>query len=141
MTNTDTILNLGWAVLCVGGVLWHWWWSRKYSPALTRRVHCYRTLSVFLAAVSLFPCISASDDRIRLRDLDTASTNGAAVAYGHDGNYQLIAQLQDIENGRTTTPFVFVPALSSAPVVQHEQATVVRSSHRDTSSRAPPAAL
>jgi len=125
-------------VLCVGGMLWHWWWSRRYSPALSRRIHFYRTLSVFLAAVSLFPCISASDDRIRLRDLDTATTNGKPIVYGHESNYQLIAQLQDIERGQTTTPFVFEPALSSAPLVQQEPTVLVRASHRDTSSRAPP---
>jgi len=138
VTNTDTILNLGWAVLCIGGVMWHWWWSRRYAPGLSRRIHFYRTVSVFLAAVSLFPCISASDDRIRLRDLDAASANGQAVMYGHDSNFQLIAQLQDIEHGQTTTPFVFTPVLSSAPLVQQEQPVLVRASHRDTPSRAPP---
>lgn len=138
MTNTDTVLNLGWAVLCVGGVLWHWWWSRRYAPALSRRIHFYRTVSVFLAAVSLFPCISASDDRVRLRDLDTYSTNGQAIAYGHESNYQLIAQLQDIEHGQTTTPFVFTPIFSSVALVQQEQPVMVPVSDRDTPSRAPP---
>jgi hypothetical protein len=131
-------LNLGWAVLCIGGVLWHLWWTHRYAPAISRRVHFYRTVSVFLAAVSLFPCISASDDRIRLRDLDTAGTNSAALTSGYDSNYQLIAQLQDIEHGRTTAPFVFVPALSSVPLIQQERPVIVRASHRDTPSRAPP---
>ncbi|HUA22056.1 MAG TPA: hypothetical protein VMB25_25105 [Bryobacteraceae bacterium] len=139
VTNLDTILNLGWAVLCVGGVTWHWWWSRRCAPAPSRRIHFYRTLSVFLAAVSLFPCISASDDRVRLSDLDTGSTSGQALASGHESNYQLIAQLQNIEHGQTTTPFVFTPIFSSVLLVQPEQAALVRALRRDTPSRAPPA--
>jgi len=40
VTNTDTILNLGWAVLCVGGILWHLW--------LVVGTHFYQTHPDFL---------------------------------------------------------------------------------------------
>jgi len=134
----DTTLNGVWALLCISAVLCHWRWDRRHPAAYARRVRWHRYLCVFLAAVSLFPCISASDDRVRLRDLDKLGHLNEAVASGQDNDFQLIAQLQDIEHGRITTPLVLAPAFSSVLLGQPEQPSLVRAVHLDSSSRAPP---
>lgn len=138
MNSIDTALNVVWALLCISAVVCHWRWERRHSRAHSRRIRFYRALCVFLAAVALFPCISASDDRVRLRDLDNVGHIHEALASGRDNNFQLNAQLQDIEHGRITTPFILAPAFSSVRLVEPEQPSLVRAFHLDSTSRAPP---
>ena len=105
----DTALNVGWALLCIGAVLWHLWRRRRDTLAHTRLVRVYRALSVFLAAVALFPCISASDDRVRLQDFDAGFSHSAGLDRNHAKNLALAAQLDAIEDGQATAPFVLDP--------------------------------
>jgi len=137
VTNIDTALNIGWALLCVGALLIHWRWQRN-RRAFSRRIQFYRALPVFLATVSLFPCISASDDHILLSGLDDTASGKAMIAVTHADHYQLIAQLQGVEHGRVTAPFVFRPSHCPVLLQQIHQPVVAHVFHRETSSRAPP---
>lgn len=105
MTQVDTALNLGWALLCIGAVLWHLW-RRRNSVSHRGLTRVYRAVSVFLAAVALFPCISASDDHVRLQDLDAVLNPGIGFNHSHTNNLVLAAQLDAIEHGQASTPFV-----------------------------------
>lgn len=105
MNSVDTILNFVWAFLCIGALAWHFWRDRK---AGARKPVCsWRTLSVILAAVSLFPCISATDDRVRLTDIDWSSDHHQA-AFGHGQPHRLLLsfQLEDPEHGQTVNPLL-----------------------------------
>jgi hypothetical protein len=70
----DTILNLVWAALCVAAFAWLFVYERRRSSAC--RAVVYRSLALGIALVSLFPCVSASDDWVRLQFLSTASHQG-----------------------------------------------------------------
>lgn len=70
-------LNLFWlaSVLVALGVLV--FWERRRRARLRDR--CRRAFAVFLAAVALFPCISASDDLVRFSALPGAEGARAAI--------------------------------------------------------------
>lgn len=139
MNYIDTALNSAWALLCVGALVFHFIRERGNSHAHTQRVRAIRMLSVFLAAVSLFPCISASDDGIRLRDLAAGIPQEAAFNQSRAGNLPLLAQLEDLEHAQTSTPFVLVLVLCFFIMVHMEQSGILRCFHADSQSRAPPA--
>lgn len=70
-------LNLFWlaSVLVALGVLVSW--ERRRHARLRDR--CRRAFAVFLAAVALFPCISASDDLVRFSAMPGGESARAAV--------------------------------------------------------------
>ena len=68
----DSLLNLVWAALCVAAFTWFIVSERRRARA-GRRAVIYRTLALGLALVSLFPCVSASDDWVRLQFLGSIS--------------------------------------------------------------------
>lgn len=123
MTQIDTALNLGWALVCIGAVLWLLWRGPAHTRTHKGLIRVYRGVSVFLAAVALFPCISASDDRIQLQDLEAVVNHTPGL--DHD-NLALTAQLEAIEHGQAATPFVlmlswcsFLLTPAAEPVQQH----------------------
>lgn len=65
MFQLDTALNLVWALFCVGALVYHVRSERNRGASGTRRARAVRALALFLAVVSLFPCVSASDDSVR----------------------------------------------------------------------------
>ena|SRR6266851_1168853 len=66
MAYVDTMLNLAWAVVCLATFGWFIGFERR-RIAGTRRALTYRTLAISLALISLFPCVSASDDSVRMQ--------------------------------------------------------------------------
>jgi hypothetical protein len=69
----DTALNVVWALFCVGAVVYFFRAERGRSLTHGRRARTVRALALFLAVVSLFPCVSASDDSVRFQYLDSQS--------------------------------------------------------------------
>jgi hypothetical protein len=59
----DTILNLAWAGVCLAAFVWFTGVERR---RLSRQAIVSRAIALSLALVSLFPCVSASDDAVRL---------------------------------------------------------------------------
>jgi hypothetical protein len=100
----DTILNLAWASLCAGALVWHLWRDRK-SGAGKRAMCSRRTLSLIVAAVALFPCISATDDRMSLADIDWNPAKHAALTRSSGHGLPLLLQ-EDPEHGQTATAFL-----------------------------------
>jgi hypothetical protein len=138
VTTVDTVLNLTWAVLCVSALAFQWWRERSVVHK-DPRARLRRTLSIFVAVVALFPCISASDDRVRLLDLDSALTTHTAFAAAHTDN-PLAMQLEELEHAQPTLAFVLILILCFFLMVRSEEFGFARSSARDSQSRAPPLA-
>ena len=77
VNKTEFILNLAWMLLCAGALGTQVWRDRFRKGSSNRSLRL-RSLSVLIAALALFPVISASDDRIRLADLETISVQQSA---------------------------------------------------------------
>jgi hypothetical protein len=136
----DTLLNLGWALLCAGALVWHWRRERQQGRSRSRRVQLLRGLSVFLAALSLFPCISVSDDYARSRWQDTNSIPSPhGTLRNGNGTNLLGVQLEETEHIRPVAPFVLVLVLCCFLVILSEQRGTWHSVLGLTLGRAPPA--
>ncbi len=92
---------------------------------------------LFLAAVALFPCISASDDRVRLQDFDSAQ-GASSVQKTHGDNLPLSLQLEDLEHAQAATVYSLLLILSFLLMVRIEEATCIRLAYTEASSRGPP---
>jgi hypothetical protein len=137
MNSIDTILNLAWACLCAGA-LGYFWQDRRADGG--RQVICSRrTLSVILAAVSLFPCISATDDRVRLADMGRSPSRNSAVDHSTSRNLLLSLQVEDPEHGQTTEPFLLTFTACYYLVARREARRLVRQFSYCSRGRAPPA--
>ena len=73
----DAILNLAWAA--VGLAAFAWFISAEFIAVERRRISraalISRAVALSLALVSLFPCVSASDDAVRLQFFSTSTTD------------------------------------------------------------------
>src|SRR5215470_8445689 len=92
VTHADALLNLIWVAVCVSALAWQYVRARAAG-----------TMAVFLAAVALFPCISASDDRVRLRDMDSAAGQYSTLRKSSGENLPLTVQLEDLEHAQAPT--------------------------------------
>ena len=102
-----------------------------------------RAISVFVAAVALFPVISASDDRLGLADTYRASTSPlAAFDRGKIHNASPAPPLEDPEHGQTAAPFLLFELLVSfflvAPPITPR---LIRWCANRSLGRAPPSGL
>jgi hypothetical protein len=140
VSHIETALNLAWALSCVGALLLNWLWDRKAPRKNSHKVQIHRTLSVFLATVSLFPCVSASDDRVRLSNLGTGIVQQNAFDADHRDNLPLAAQLAALEHAQTSQPFVLTLGFCFHPITRTELAACVRIFPCAALGRAPPAA-
>lgn len=64
MNFTAVSLDVVWALFCAGALVYQFTLEFRRAPSSFWKRAC-RTLAVLLAAVSLFPCVSASDDWVR----------------------------------------------------------------------------
>jgi hypothetical protein len=62
----NAILNLAWAVLCLFAFTWFIGFEKQRGRGTPRAI-TYRAIALSLALVSLFPCVSASDDSVMLQ--------------------------------------------------------------------------
>ena len=78
----EAILNLAWAAICLTAFTWLIAVEKRCGQAGGRTI-VYRAVALSLALVSLFPCVSASDDWVRLQFLAAnAAPNTAANTEG-----------------------------------------------------------
>ena len=95
-----TVLNLVWLFAAVGAVA-----ALLVSDCSSRSPRCekaQRLIAVLLVMVSLFPCVSASDDLINFASfsagLETRSGFGHSVPDKSDGNTVISLALQNLEH-------------------------------------------
>ena len=132
----EFILNLTWMLLCIGALSVQVWRDGRSNPR-NRRIRLRHSLSVLVAALALFPVISASDDRIRLTGLQAAPSRESAFDRGQTHSLNS-ASIEDPEHGQVADPFFltviicfFIVGLTIAPVRS-------RWSSLTTFGRAPP---
>ena len=131
MAKIDAILNLVWALICISALAAHFWRSRT--------VRWQQTLSVLVAAVALFPVISASDDRIRLAEFNSGPVQQAGFERGQIQNSGLSAPLEDPENAPAVAPVLAVAIVCFFFVVSKETCALTRWFSFGAQGRAPPA--
>src|ERR1035437_554385 len=73
MEYANSLLNFAWVVLCVAAFTW-FLVSTSRRRVSSRRLVMGRALALGLALVSLFPCVSASDDSVRLALLNAQAS-------------------------------------------------------------------
>jgi hypothetical protein len=127
----DAILNLVWALICISALTAHFW--------RTRTIRWQQTLSVLVAAVALFPVISASDDRVRLAEFNSGPVQQAGLERGQIQNSGLSAPLEDPENAPAAAPVLAVAIVCFFFVVSKETGALTRWFSFGAQGRAPPA--
>jgi hypothetical protein len=73
MSAANSLLNSAWVALCVAAFAW-FLVSTGRRKVFSRRLVLGRALALSLALVSLFPCVSASDDSVRLALMDAQAS-------------------------------------------------------------------
>ena len=139
MAKTEIILNLAWMLLCIGALSAQVWMDRLRSRSAKRPFQLRRSLSVLIAALALFPVISASDDRIRLADLNATPVQSSTVESGQMHNLLSSAPLEDPEHGQTAEPFFLISIVCLFLIARPEIAALVRWFSISAVGRAPPA--
>jgi hypothetical protein len=141
VAKTEIILNLAWMLVCIGALSAQVWMDRMGRGRGSRRIRVRRSLSVLIAALALFPVISASDDRVRLADLSAAPVEGAAVGSGQMHTLLSSAPLEDPEHGQTAEPFVLTGIVCLFLIARPQSGALARWFSISAVGRAPPLAL
>jgi hypothetical protein len=136
---TEAILNLVWALLCIGALSRHFWRDRHRTDSEGGVMRWRRAVSVLLAAVALFPVISASDDRLRLADICTAGPPWSVALDRGQVQDPPSAPLEDPEHGQIAEGLpLFTFLVSFFAVAPHKAPIQARWFAGRASGRAPP---
>lgn len=95
MEFANSLLNLAWLALCVAAFIWFLVSTRRRGVS-NRRLVLGRALALGLALVSLFPCVSASDDSVRLALLNmqaSADSSGSSSWSTRHASTEMLAIL------------------------------------------------
>ena len=114
MEYANSLLNLVWAGLCVAAFTWFLGSTRRRGVS-SRRLVMGRALALALALVSLFPCVSASDDSVRLALLNaqaSADTSGRSSWSAQHSSTEMLAILVSLLEVLESAQVTAVLALS-----------------------------
>lgn len=139
MAKTEIILNLAWMLLCIGALSAQVRVDRLRSGSRSRAIRFRRSLSVLIAALALFPVISASDDRVRLMDLDATPAQQTAFSGGQIHNLLNSAPLEDPEHGQTAEPIFLTVIVCLFLIARPKSSALARWFSISAVGRAPPA--
>jgi hypothetical protein len=147
MGYANSLLNLAWLVLCVGAFTWFLVSTRRRGVS-SRRLVMGRGLALALALVSLFPCVSASDDSVRLALLNAQVSGSASQHSSWSARHAstemlaiLVSLLEVLESAQVSAVLALAVALclfSLALAIQPDSLDRFLSSF---AGRAPPAFL
>jgi hypothetical protein len=133
---TEFILNLAWMLLCIGALAAQLWRDRLRSSSRNRSFR--RSLSVLIAALALFPVISASDDRIRLANLEAVPAQQSAYDRAQTHGPASSAMFEDPEYGQTADPFFLIVIMCFVLIALMGTSALTRWCSTTTFGRAPP---
>jgi len=141
VNTVDTLLNFAWALLCIAALLRHWWCERQRARLRSRSARILRGVTVFMAGLLLFPCISISDDyaRARLQDVNAVPSPRVLAGRGSSPSLLLAMQLEETEHIRPVVPFILVLVLCFLLVILPEESGTRCPFWWGTLGRAPPA--
>jgi hypothetical protein len=134
----EFILNVVWTLLCIAALSAQVWRDGLRSGARNRRLRLRHSLSVLIAALALFPVISASDDRIRLADLQAVPVQQSAFDRGQTHSPLGLAAIEDPEHGRTVDPCFLIVIVCFFLIALMGASVRSRWSSVATFGRAPP---
>ena len=110
-------MNLAWVALCIAAFTWLLVSTRRRVVS-SRRLVLGRALALSLALVSLFPCVSASDDSVRLALLNaqaSANTSGHSSWSARHASTEMLAilvgLLEVLESAQVTAILALTIAL------------------------------
>ena len=138
MAKTELILNLAWMLVCIGALGAQVWLDSLRSGWRSRSIRLRRTLSVLIAALALFPVISASDDRVRLADLGSSPAQQTEFNSGQLRHLLPAAPLEDPEHGQTAEPFLLTVIVCLFLIALRENTALPRWFSVRALGRAPP---
>jgi hypothetical protein len=122
--------------MCIGALVLHW----RFEDSRGRRTRILRGVTVFMAALLLFPSISISDDYARARMADASAPSPVTLVGHSQSNGSFLAmQLEETEHIRPVVPFVFVLTLCFFLIILLEESDSICLSLWGTRGRAPPA--
>ena len=108
MEYAGSVLNIAWLAVCLAAFTW-FLVSTGRQRRSSRRTLMGRALALGLALVSLFPCVSASDDSIRLTLLNSQFSGDAPdQLFGPDSHpgtellATLVGLLEVLESAQVT---------------------------------------
>lgn len=139
----DTALNLAWVfvgVVAVGALVV----SELRRGAATLQSRCHRGIAVLVAAVALFPCISASDDLVCLDQLRIGSAKSAEFTHGQplESNQRLdlylALQFESLENFQISSACFGLVAVSQFARVRPHAVRCCERPAPSRAGRAPP---
>src|SRR6266481_3439103 len=136
-----TVLNLVWLVVSAAAIGALLVWERGRSSAGITRTQ--RLMAVLLVTVSLFPCVSASDDVISFAyvsaGLETRSGFGHSVPNENSGNASVIyLALQNLEHLQVSAFYTLLVAICFFGFVFFSAQRSVFRQSPSFASRAPP---
>jgi hypothetical protein len=112
MEHATSLLNFAWVALCVAAFTW-FLISTSRRGVSSRRLVMGRALALALALMSLFPCVSASDDSVRLALMDaqaSADSPGHTSWSAHHSSTEMLAilvgLLEVLESAQVTAVLV-----------------------------------
>jgi hypothetical protein len=138
VAKTEILLNLAWLLVCLGALSAQVWMDGQRSRAGNRRIRVRRSLSVLIAALALFPVISASDDRVRLADLNVTPAQETSARSGKTLSLMSAAPLEDPEHGRTAEPLFATAVVCFFLIARMERTAPSRWFSISALGRAPP---
>jgi hypothetical protein len=138
VNKTEFILNLAWMLICIGALSAQVWRDGLQFGSRGRRIRLRRSLSVLIAALALFPVISASDDRIRLADFEAIPSQQSAFDRGQIHAPLSAATFEDPAYGPACDPFFFIVILCFFLIVGMSASERSRWFSITTFGRAPP---
>ena len=135
-----TVLNLIWLFVAVGAIAAVLVSERRRRA--TPRARAQRLASVLLVTVSLFPCVSASDDLISFgyvsAGLETRSGFGHPVPDNSDSNAAIYLALQNLEHLQITAFYTLLVAFCFFGFVSYSTPRSVLRQLPAFASRGPP---
>ncbi len=139
MFEAGALLNLFWVGLCISAVSLQ---LRSDSRrAANRRSRIRGGLAVFLAVVALFPCVSATDDSIRVEYLASQQqpASGALPETSHDKNLVTLVRLFEVlESAQIVVGLVIAAILFFFALVSLSRPASIDRLMPALSGRAPP---
>lgn len=146
MLYADVLLNTVWALVCAGALIYHFNREARRSSSTSWMRTC-RALAVILAAVSLFPCVSASDDAVRTQYFESTQTD---PQHPQDGQHRktpekslatLVRLLEALDSAQIAVVWVLAVALCFFALVSIQRRPGIESFLIRRPGRSPPFSL
>jgi len=140
----DAALNLLWLLVCLGAVVYQTVLEQRLGKRRDGRARSRRTLSVIMAAIALFPCISATDDVVAMWCLNgsVAGDEKAGLVSEHGTPLKpaanLVRLLELIDHFQISVAFYILLILCLITLLVAHQRPPLVWCIRSSSGRSPP---